>query len=346
MDLNTHRLLAAKILRLAGRAARLNRGWNTGSWLWWLCRLSPALAIWLSVAFVVWQGGMPESRATVLPLVGPEAMPTPRVPAEHLWLSRPVGGRAARITPDRFYPYGSTGQGQYQVHHGVEFVNPSGTLVFAAADGTVVVAGSDDQQVWGRHLEYYGRLIVIRLDQTYGGAPVHVLYGHLARVGVRLGQRVRQGEEIGLVGSSGVALGPHLHFEVRVGRNAFSHTRNPELWLTPLPGHGTITVRVESAYRRPVPEVLITFRPVQRPDRHWREAWTYSDALREQIRADDVWRENGVMGDVPVGAYLVAVRVDGRLYTRQVEVADGQIAWVAFRARAVNDTLDASSIAR
>jgi peptidase M23-like protein len=343
VDVNTHRLLVAKILRFAGRAACSGKEWHGVPWLPWLRHLSLALAI---CVFVVWQGGMLESSAAYQPLAGPEAMPTPPVPVEHLWLSRPVGERAVRITPDRFYPYGSTGQGQYQVHHGVEFVNPSGTPVFAAADGTVVVAGSDDRQLWGRHLGYYGRLIVIRVEHTYGGAPVYVLYGHLSRVGVRLGQHVRQGEEIGLVGSSGVALGPHLHFEVRVGRNAFSHTRNPELWLKPLPGHGTIIVRIESAYGRPVPGALVTFRPVQRPDRHWREAWTYSDASREQIRADDVWRENGVMGDVPVGVYLVAVRIDGQLHVRQIEVADGQIARVAFRARAVQDSLDASEIPR
>ncbi len=270
--------------------------------------------------------------------------PTPAPPRSHLWLSSPVPIDAPRDRPDRFYPYGSTGQGRYQVHHGVEFANPSGTAVLAVTDGTVAVAGSDDGQNWGRHLGYYGQLIVIRLKQRYGHVPVYVLYGHLSRIYVRLGQRVRQGDEIGQVGSSGVALGPHLHLEVRVGRNTFSHTRNPELWLAPLRGHGLIVGRILNAHSQPVPEALVTFHPKEQPDGYWREAWTYPDRMKAQIRSDNVWRENFVMGDVPQGEYIVAVRIDGRLYTRRVWVEDGRTTAVTIHAEPTSGMLDASNI--
>jgi len=254
------------------------------------------------------------------------------LPEEHWWLSRPVGEGAVGSKPDRFYPYGSTGQGRYQVHHGVEYANPTGTPVLAAAEGTVVVAGPDDGELWGRHLGYYGQLVVIRLARRYGDAHVYALYGHLSRVSVRLGQRVRRGETIGAVGMSGVALGPHLHFEVRVGRNDFGHTRNPELWLAPQGGNGVIAGRIENVYGQPVPGALVTFHPVARPDRYWREAWTYPTAPAEGINPDDVWRESFVMGDVPAGEYVVRVRVAGRLYGRRVTVEEGQVAWVHVRA--------------
>jgi len=248
-------------------------------------------------------------------------------------LLRPVGEGALRIAPDRFYPYGSTGQGQYQVHHGVEFVNPYGTPVIAAGSGTVVVAGTDDQEVWGRHLDYYGQLVVIRLTQRFRGLAVYILYGHLSRIDAQLGQQVTRGEVIGEVGMSGVAIGPHLHFEVRVGRNTFGNTRNPELWLQPLPGQGTIVGRVLDTRGRPVPGALVTFHLAAQPNRHWREAWTYAEDRGGRVHGDGVWRENVAMGDVPAGEYVVHVRIEGQVYTRQVQVEAGQTTTFTVRAK-------------
>ena len=308
--------------------------------LHWKHCLLFGVAIWLFGAIGVRGAQTVEGELARAEPAAPKAVPTPSYPQMHAWLSRPVEGHAVPARPSGFYPYGSTGQGQYQVHHGVEFVGPAGTPVLATAEGTVVVAGSDEQQLWGRHLGYYGRLVVIRLERMYGAAPVYTLYGHLSRIHVRLGQRVRQGEVIGQVGMSGVALGPHLHFEVRVGRNAFSSTRNPELWLAPVPEHGTIVGRIENEYGQPVPQELVTFHPVERPDRHWRETWTYPYAPAERIQPDNLWRENLVMGDVPAGEYIVRVRVDGRLYARRVQVDEGQVAWFSITARPVQDVLE------
>jgi murein DD-endopeptidase MepM/ murein hydrolase activator NlpD len=271
---------------------------------------------------------------------GSVAQSAPPYPREHFWLSRPVGEDAVAVKPDRFYPYGSTGQGRYQVHHGVEYVNPTGTPVLAATDGTVVVAGSDERELWGRRLGFYGQLVVVRLARQYGDTPVYMLYGHLSHVYVRLGQRVRRGEVIGTVGVSGVALGPHLHFEVRVGGNDFEHTRNPELWLAPETGRGIIAGRIEDLNGRPVPGALVTFQPVGRADRYWREAWTYPSTRESGINPDNVWHENYVMGDVPAGEYLVSVRIDERLYVRRVQVEAGQMAWLTIRAQPAQRSLN------
>jgi hypothetical protein len=298
------------------------------------------LVVWLAGTLGAWGGWTLQGQAAYVAAPGTAAGATPPYPEEHLWLSPPVGAGAVGRRPDRFYAYGSTAQGRYQVHHGVEYVNPTGTPVLAVGEGTVVVAGSDERELWGRHLGYYGKVVVIRLAQRYGDAPLYTLYGHLSRVYVRLGQRVRLGEEVGAVGTSGVALGPHLHFEVRVGYNDFEHTRNPELWLAPDIGRGVIAGRIEGADGQLLPEALVTFHPVERADRYWRDAWTYPRAREAGINPDDVWRENFVMGDVPAGEYVVRVRIDGRLYVCRVQVEAGQIAWVAIRARVVEDVLD------
>ena len=88
-------------------------------------------------------------------------------------------------------------------HTGVDYGAPSGTPVSAIADGQVTIAG------WSGG---YGRLVEIR---HAGGLASR--YGHLSGfgAGVREGARARQGQTIGYVGMTGLATGPHLHFEIR-----------------------------------------------------------------------------------------------------------------------------------
>ncbi len=84
-------------------------------------------------------------------------------------------------------------------HNGVDFGAPSGTPVHAVGDGTVTWSGPN-----GGH----GRFV--KLDHE---GPYETSYSHLSRVSVRKGQRVRQGDIIGYVGSTGLATGPHLHYQ-------------------------------------------------------------------------------------------------------------------------------------
>ena len=92
--------------------------------------------------------------------------------------------------------------GYTRMHRGVDFAAPSGTPIMAAGRGTVELAG------WNGG---YGRYIRIRHNGRYKTA-----YAHLSKFarGVRAGARVRQGQIIGYVGSSGRSTGPHLHYEV------------------------------------------------------------------------------------------------------------------------------------
>ena len=230
----------------------------------------------------------------------------------------------------RFYPYGTTASGRYFLHHGVDIENPSGTPVLAVASGTVVVAGTDQAKVYSLRPDFYGQLVVVQLDREFREQPVFVLYGHLSRVAARVGQQVTTGDVLGEVGMTGVAIGPHLHFEVRVEANTYANTRNPELWLKPLPGHGTIAGQLLNAQENPIPEAIINFHRADEPDRRWRETWTYAS---EGVNPDEDWGENFVMGHVPAGSYVLKTSVGGRLYIQEVTVEAGKTSLVIIETR-------------
>lgn len=86
-------------------------------------------------------------------------------------------------------------------HAGLDFTAPQGTPIYASANGTVKIAA---------HLGTgYGNHVVINHGYGY-----ETLYGHMYRIKARPGQRVRRGEIIGYVGSTGKSTGPHCHYEV------------------------------------------------------------------------------------------------------------------------------------
>ncbi len=128
---------------------------------------------------------------------------------------------------DRIHPV----RGTRSFHRGVDFGARTGTPVRAAAAGVVV---------WASELGPYGTLIVI--DHGH----LHTAYGHLDTTQVDVGQQVRAAQRIGRVGSTGLATGPHLHFEVRDNGTP----RNPSEWITTGAGRmATLADIVESRIR-------------------------------------------------------------------------------------------------
>jgi murein DD-endopeptidase MepM/ murein hydrolase activator NlpD len=107
------------------------------------------------------------------------------------------------------FPYVYQGVSYPHFHTGIDIGVGLGTPVAAAADGVVVLAGTN---VVGGRVVGYGTYVVI----AHGGG-LYTLYGHLSRLDVSAGERVRAGQQIGLSGSTGNSTGPHLHFEVRRG---------------------------------------------------------------------------------------------------------------------------------
>jgi murein DD-endopeptidase MepM/ murein hydrolase activator NlpD len=89
------------------------------------------------------------------------------------------------------------------MHRGVDFMASEGTRVYATADGTVSAVNSRKGASSG-----------ISVTITHGKSGYKTFYGHLSRASVKRGQRVRQGDIIGLTGNSGLSFVPHLHYEV------------------------------------------------------------------------------------------------------------------------------------
>ncbi len=93
---------------------------------------------------------------------------------------------------------------EWRAHRGIDYAAPTGTPVKATANGIITFSGSQ---------RGYGNLVVLKHNGKYETA-----YGHLSRFasGMGKGKRVNQGDVIGYVGSTGMATGPHLHYELRV----------------------------------------------------------------------------------------------------------------------------------
>lgn len=94
---------------------------------------------------------------------------------------------------------------EWRAHKGVDYAAPIGTMVRATSDGSVEFVGSKGG---------YGNVVILNHQGKY-----QTVYGHLSRfaAGLRRGQRVSQGETIGYVGKTGLASGPHLHYEFKIG---------------------------------------------------------------------------------------------------------------------------------
>jgi murein DD-endopeptidase MepM/ murein hydrolase activator NlpD len=117
----------------------------------------------------------------------PGVAPALRWPLERREIGSPFGARGGRP------------------HEGIDLPAPNGTPVLAAADGLVVYAGDA--------IRGYGNLIVLQ-----HAADLMTVYAHNSVLLVAPGDQVKAGQRVALVGQSGHATGPHLHFEVRQGQ--------------------------------------------------------------------------------------------------------------------------------
>jgi len=244
----------------------------------------------------------------------------------HFILQNPIKP-PANDALDETYRYGSTADGRRKPHHGVDISNPSGTPVYAAGRGMVVFAGPDKEALYSPWVDFYGNLVVVKHSDD-----LYTLYAHLSSILVKEGREVFAGEPIGEVGRTGVAIGSHLHFEVRCGgdgRDYFS-TLNPELWLIPKNGEKRV----------PLGALMIS---VIDSDQHFRYAEftvryhldpngprvrSYYGVTYPAEMAND--RENAALGGLSPGYYHIAINADGRIHERWVEVESGKLTQVIF----------------
>jgi murein DD-endopeptidase MepM/ murein hydrolase activator NlpD len=147
---------------------------------------------------------------------------------------------SSRFSSSRKHPI----LGRTRAHQGVDFAAPSGTPIMAAGNARVAFVG------WKGG---YGRTVILDHGRGYT-----TLYGHMSRFGKeKKGQRIAQGTVIGYVGASGLATGPHLHYEFRVNgvhRNPLAVTMPP-----PEPLHG----KVLADFRMQTSKALARIRQVE-----------------------------------------------------------------------------------
>ena len=269
--------------------------------------------------------GAPEES---FPTWTPPPLDQARTIDDHYWFARPIPyGNTTWAA--RNYAYGSTSGNTLATHHGIDLANPPGTPIIAVQDGTVLYAGDDFGTIFGPIPNFYGNVIVIQHEFVTPDThePVFSLYGHLSAVEVNQGQHVTQGDEIGRVGSAGVALGPHLHLEVRVG-DPFDYgaTRNPELWVRPYRGYGTLAGRITDASGATLYDVTLDV--ISATDNSFRRsAFSYKD---DTVNADTVFHENILLGDLPADYYTLSIRGGNgaSLFRDQIYVYPNRTTWI------------------
>ncbi len=137
------------------------------------------------------------------PAATPSPSPAPTPSATAIAWRWPVEGRVRRA----FAPRGGK-----SFHDGIDILSPQGAAVRASAAGTVIFAGDGPKE--------YGKTVIV-----HHGNRWTTTYSFLERITVKDGERVRAGERIGIVGETGLATEPQLHFEIRRERAALDPRR-------------------------------------------------------------------------------------------------------------------------
>jgi murein DD-endopeptidase MepM/ murein hydrolase activator NlpD len=269
---------------------------------------------------------------TVIPATGgvyrPPIYPVPwsLSPYDHFYFARPIAA-SYPAEPEIDYLYGNIFFGPTIIHTGVDMPAPRGTSVLAAGPGTVVWAG------WGLYYgepgdtgDPYGMAVVIRHDFGYEDQALYTVYAHMEEVDVVLGQVLQTGSVVGKVGTTGNTTGPHVHFEVRLGKNDFFSTRNPLLWLAPAEGDGVLVGRVMSTGGTLLLNYTIYLKSLSTGERY--QVNTY--ASEATINSDDYYHENVVLSDLPEGIYELNVPYAGLNSPVDIQILGGQVTYFTF----------------
>jgi len=128
-------------------------------------------------------------------------MPSFVFPLENYWYTSSNFGL-------RIIKGGIFGGERANIHKGIDLVAPEGSKIRAAADGTVCIYYPAPDGYFKGHPEYGGFIV---LDHGHG---IYTFYAHMSKTWVNGGQKIKQGDWIGVIGDTGYAEGIHLHFEI------------------------------------------------------------------------------------------------------------------------------------
>ena len=248
-------------------------------------------------------------------------------PYDHFYFDRPIAVNEVNW-PVADYRYGAVWPGMDNViHTGIDIDAPKGTPVLAAGSGKVVWVGYGLVNTRPNMDDPYGLAIVIKHNFGYQGARLETVYAHLSRADVVLDQEVTTGQQIGLVGDTGLTTGPHLHFEIRVEySNYYYMTRNPELWIVPPQGWGVLAGRIMRNSWTLLYAQDVYVRSVATGDTWLVRTYANSPAVHE----DDNYHENFVLSDLPAGDYEVYFWTMGYSYKKVITIHPGMVTFLRF----------------
>ena len=256
----------------------------------------------------------------------PPLYPTPwaLTPNDHFYFARPIAADEINW-PLWDYRYGGVFFANV-VHTGVDITAPKGTPVLATGSGEVVWAGYGLYRGGNDPKDPYGLAVAIHHDFGYQDQALYTIYGHMDKIDVAEGQYVEVGDVLGLVGETGEVTGPHLHYEVRVGRNDFFSTRNPELWMVPPQGWGVLAGLVtDSAGQLKHSQDIIVHSLSSGQN------WLAKSYGPEAVNRDPFYQENVVVGDLPAGKYEIRIPYAGKNYLLEIEIFPGLVNFFTFQ---------------
>lgn len=275
----------------------------------------------------------PDPLRFVFPTQGPKPVsawrpplystPWEPTPHDHFYFSRPIAADEVNWPlPD--YRYGGVFFQDF-VHTGVDIPVPVGTPVLAAGPGRVTWTGYG--LLWGNEDldDPYGLAVVIRHDFGYKGERLYTIYAHMSRIDVTEGERVETGDVLGLSGATGNVTGPHLHFEVRLGKSNFHLSRNPELWIAPPQGWGVVAARVMNESGG-----LLRRHEVRLRNNDTGQTWVVDTYGEGSANSDAYYQENMVIGDLPAGSYSFWIEYKGKTFKQDLQVIPGMVSYFTF----------------
>lgn len=248
-------------------------------------------------------------------------------PFDHFYFNRPIAADEVNW-PEPDYRYGGTFFGSNIVHTGVDIPAPRNTPVIAAASGRVVWAGYGLFTGNNNPEDPYGQAVTIRHDFGFQNQRIYTVYAHMDKLLVSEGQDVQTGDVLGLVGTTGMTTGPHLHFEVRMERNSYFTTFNPELWLAPPQGWGVLAGHLENTNGSMLTQQDVTVR-----NKETRQRWVVRSYGDQAVNSDPYYQENLVLSDLPAGHYIISIDYLDDSYTQEIEVHPGAVSYFTFRGK-------------
>ncbi|MGA9397643.1 MAG: M23 family metallopeptidase [Anaerolineaceae bacterium] len=214
------------------------------------------------------------------------------------------------------------------IHTGLDLLADYGTPVYALGPGEVIWSGYGIESYLGPD-NAYGVAVTIKHDAVINHQSVYSIYAHLSVTHVEAGDRVARGDLIGEIGLTGNTSGPHLHLEVRLGDDSSFITRNPELYISPLPGHGVLAARLLNSDGSILHNQEMVIESLED-----HQIWSATSYATGAATSDYILMENLVVGDLPAGQYAIVVNYGGAKLHHSVMIYPGEITFFTLQGYA------------